>query len=888
VDDIKLIHEVKDTEEDDNIAQAAKASVEDSKIIRAAKETNEDGKIIHATIETDEDGKDLPIFCPFISGLVHGQHLPMDTDGNARISSLKVIMPILGFSRWTAYAAGVANRLMNISGNLWFDRFNILDFRNGMIKHSCDSGILRHGFNQEKFDVLVAYGHDGKLTSANFNQAIEDRRKRENGTWIGARLSKLEFSILMTAFGTQREKGGAYIKSDDLLALYRDHKLPGHHLDPMPRVKLVVDGDLIHAEASLDGGLTGLSVELWHRRDFFLRSFLPSWIIFRLDKRLRINDLPGDRNHFHFELGVGAAPINIQLRVTDTRETISWCRRKVLTVIDGPSNIATNINLGKLRVPHWEYDKTYAFPMALASTFDDRLPQSFTLQAWLALIAVNIKNFIRQSGLTLSTAGSPSLKKTQEALGDGNKGTGTNQLENSDEYFVYRIVNGFNPAMLYNTTDDDINEICDWVVDQHAQSGDLNGGYYAEFDFKKSDSDVLHTMVSGKLFLKLEDKDLKPVQLIIKTDESSGDPKCYRVVPGDTSEWKAAKRAFLSAWATAGELDSHLGMGHLNVGQYAIAAYRHLHRNPLKDLLLPFLCGVTKINDLGKTSIFGTNGVLTTCTPLTTSAIWLRLSQDLGALDWYGWSPRKPLAGYEHHVYAKAANIFWGITTDCVDEFVEREKPGICDLWPEIEGFSADLTQHSVPCVRPANVDKWYDRSEYTELHDLGEKKGGDPRQIRMLGSAYGLQRLALSSNVNSVSDEVSPPVLHKIEDISDLKLACSYIIFHATFWHWWSNDLQITDVGNIFYAPLGLRNDAMKFDDSVLPPSAEAAQQLKFATMLSGARAGTIMEDRQGDIVECFNEALVLKQEAFQNLSNKYEPNTTFDVRRIRSRTNI
>ncbi|MFT6039552.1 MAG: hypothetical protein ACI9TP_002351, partial [Candidatus Azotimanducaceae bacterium] len=372
MDDTKLIHEATETEEDDNISHAAKVTGEDSKIIYAAK-------------ETDDDSKDLPIFCPFISGLIHGQHLPMDTDGNARISNLNVIMPIFGFPRWTAYAAGVANRFMNISGNLWFDRFNILDFRNGMIKHSCDSGILRHGFNQEKFDVLVAYGHDGKLTSANFNQAIEDRRKRESGSWIGARLSKLEFSILMTAFGTPHESGGSYIKSDDLLAMYKDHKLPGHHLDSMPRVKLAIDGDLIHAEASLDGGLTGLSVELWHRRDFFLRSFLPSWIIFKLDKRLAIHDLPGDGNHFHFELGVSAAPINIQLRVTDTRETISWCRRKVLTVIDGPSNIAKNINLGKLRVPHWEYDKTYAFPMALESTFDERLPQSFTLHAWFAL-----------------------------------------------------------------------------------------------------------------------------------------------------------------------------------------------------------------------------------------------------------------------------------------------------------------------------------------------------------------------------------------------------------------------------------------------------------------------------------------------------------------------
>jgi len=168
------------------------------------------------------------------------------------------------------------------------------------------------------------------------------------------------------------------------------------------------------------------------------------------------------------------------------------------------------------------------------------------------------------------------------------------------------------------------------------------------YAFSDYESDRLHDMNSVQLFLKLKDNKMLPTRIVIKvrakgrTNPKAPYGKCYSVTP-EHGLWSAAKRAFRSTWAVVGEVDADLGMEHLNTGQYAIAAYRNFHTNPIRKLLLPFLRGVTNINDPEKTSIFGVTGVLTSNTPLTTSACWLRLRHVLGTLDWYEWTPEKPL-----------------------------------------------------------------------------------------------------------------------------------------------------------------------------------------------------------------------------------------------------
>jgi len=39
---------------------------------------------------------------------------------------------------------------------------------------------------------------------------------------------------------------------------------------------MIIEGRLVHEQATLDGAISGVMVELWHRRSIPLRSFLGS------------------------------------------------------------------------------------------------------------------------------------------------------------------------------------------------------------------------------------------------------------------------------------------------------------------------------------------------------------------------------------------------------------------------------------------------------------------------------------------------------------------------------------------------------------------------------------------------------------------------------------
>lgn len=866
----------------------------------------------------DRDSEEIRVICPVLRSAVKEQLLQPDTDGVTRFSNLKTVMALFSRPRMEAYAAIFANRRWDILGNLLRHRFNVFTMKDGMIHHTCHSGIISSGrFDEEKFEELAAYADSqGRLRKADFLRAIADRRAQQNGTATGALFSKIEFSILLSSFGTNDENNEPYVTRDELYALYRNQTLPG---------QFCVRGKLVHEEAALHSastGIAGLTVELWHRRSFSFRHYLELVSILRrlvrtLDRKVATCTFTDKTGDFTFNL-TGVRRLNLQLRVIDKRHTITTQQRKVVCVIDAQDAISEDINLGPLRIPFWEYDRTYPFPAVLASTYDGKLPQRFARGVLSAIFRcrfrLDFRLFVRKWFIG---RGSLSLRQVQDSFHGLDPTMLQHQKEDTDRFFVYRIMNGFNPAELTPFPGDSvIHDVPDeqWVQKDPAHKLENSSHrYVVTYDFSDYESDGIHDIFTAILCLTLDqDEMLHPTRIVLKlrkkgeTKGNAGYDKRYSITPETENKgmWKAAKTAFRSAWAAAGEIDAHLGKGHLNAGQYAIAAYRNLNQNPVAKLLLPFLRGVTEINDLGKTSIFGVNGVLSTNTALTTSAAWLRLSDVLGTQDWANWQPRTPM--YKCHSYAIAANLYWKIVTDSVDAFFAEHKDGITEYWYEVNRFSADLTSNSVahnPSVPGADVPE-------PATQDTDNESALSPL-IKTLGKRSLLTQsdLLYHSLGDHPSDETTeeptarPRSVSAITDsetftdddhLESLKQVCRYAIFHATFWHGWSNDLQIVDASNIYYTPLALRNGVMpsKVDCSdyerVLPTATEAPAQLIFANLLTGVRFGFITRNQLNEIDEGFINRLKAKQKDFDDLRNPFQLDATFDINNIRSRTNI
>ena len=152
-------------------------------------------------------------------------------------------------------------------------------------------------------------------------------------------------------------------------------------------------------------------------------------------------------------------------------------------------------------------------------------------------------------------------------------------------------------------------------------------------------------------------------------------------------------------------------------------------------------------------------------------------------------------------------------------------------------------------------------------------------------------ERMDMSSDrkdINGVIKSVSPITKKKIpkeKDIKNLKQACRYIIYHATFAHWWSNNRQYDEGGDLKFTGLGLRYGKKGIltnenDLSVLPPPREATMQLWISYMLSYTRFGLIMKNEDKDLHPGLIEKIKELKEPFEELD--------LDISTMPSRTNI
>jgi hypothetical protein len=307
----------------------------------------------------------------------------------------------------------------------------------------------------------------------------------------------------------------------------------------------------------------------------------------------------------------------------------------------------------------------------------------------------------------------------------------------------------------------------------------------------------------------------------------------------DSPEFKRALTLFRTSYLALGEIDEHLGAGHLNVEQYAVAAFRNLRENPLKKLLFPHLRDVVLINDQGSEVIFGPKGALTTTTALTAKGVDDRFKRKLGHMDYTDWSPRKPISA--DHQFAWVENLYWNIVKEWVDTFFKENEQGIVQQWAEIHKMSQDLVSHSV------------------SYHSLEGRKAGDWVDASEIKASN-----APHKKVNGVYKAVRPITESDVPqegDLDKLKQAAAYMIFFSTFWHSWVHNLQQDDAGDIEYATLGIK------EGGELPDVPEVVTQLELANLLPAVKHGYVTKNENGDIDPRFIALLTKYREEFVRL---------------------
>jgi hypothetical protein len=510
------------------------------------------------------------------------------------------------------------------------------------------------------------------------------------------------------------------------------------------------------------------------------------------------------------------------------------------------------LDLGDLEVPFWPYCYAGPLPRVLIPPGAEP-PQDYARGRKTALVKTVAELGLVRTRHLLAHKVAPTKPALATIQADYPENL-TLRLERehpghtrSDAFFVDRVLNGLNPCLP--------------VADRREP-----GLWRVAFDWNGCEMDGVHVLPNAELHLRREGDSLVPVRLTIQCREpgvtaAHGPMQPARVVtPADGAAWQQAKRLFRCAWALHGQIVAHLSVSHLNVEQYAVAAYRNLRGNPIRDLLFPHLREVVLINHGGADLIFGERGYVTTASALTASAVDGLFLASLGRCDWVGWRPRQALT--PGHTFGHAATLFWEVLTRHVDEFLAAHRAAIAAHWVELRLMSDELVAHAVPHVPP-------DLGPHDEPLDPGE-----------LGD-----RTAPRAERDGVLKAVRPFTTGDIPTDADwaaLAQVCRYVIYHATFYHAWANDRQHDDGGELRYAALSLRGDGWgdEADDAIAQTPAEATDQIFLSMFLQLTGYGYVLRNEDHDIPPRFVELLREHEPAFRAIG--------FDPATIRSRINI
>ncbi|NER34355.1 MAG: catalase [Oscillatoria sp. SIO1A7] len=332
----------------------------------------------------------------------------------------------------------------------------------------------------------------------------------------------------------------------------------------------------------------------------------------------------------------------------------------------------------------------------------------------------------------------------------------------SDAFFVERRLNGFNPGKLNRVAGQD------W---QYAIS--YNTGRY-----KLEPGGLLPKFIEARFVLDGENLQVHSIKFELGEEIATH-------FPGDLN-WEWSKRLFRSAEFVYQEIQTHLGRTHMNMDQYAMAFYRNVKNNPIRQLLEPHLEGLLNINKRGAALIIGNTGFLPEASALTPESVFEVLKDEVKELS-YKWSPVVQALPDRivNNYFDRAALCTWSLLEEYVGQFFEENRQGIREHWQEIEDMSRDLIVHSI----------------------LPPEKGS----------------LAIAG-------------------IEDLRQLCIYVIYHSTFFHSWVNGKQYEDGGDVDYAAIGLWDKGDRsYNQNTVDEKQEA--QVKLMWQLANVHYNPIME---------------------------------------------
>ena len=407
------------------------------------------------------------------------------------------------------------------------------------------------------------------------------------------------------------------------------------------------------------------------------------------------------------------------------------------------------------------------------------------------------------------------------------------EASQGDKHFVQYALNGFTPFLLK-------------VKDKNT--------YYIDLKYDGYHQDETHFGPNSTAYFKKEGNDLIVSGIEVQKRTGSWQPsanadleKPKMYTPNNCSEemWKRVKFLWRMNSFVFGQAVSHVADCHFNVEQYLIPVMRNVRLNPINSLLSPHFQGTLEVN-VGTNKLIGdSDQMIGIASAFTPGSVQDLVRNEFGARNWYGFKPRKPL--YKSHTYAKAANLFWGILTDYVNEFFDKHNKEIKENWNEIHLMSKDLVRKSVPLFEDAA--KYYDDSEVNTENA--------PRGVNSDGRTSAVSPVTLSDTCCD-------------KDFDNLKQMCCYVLYKATFQHHHVHDHQFHVAGDTDFALFGFEFDPLLDDERPLDDIASSdikKKQLDLAFVLPLTKYGLITKNEDGDINPAFSKRVAEKKQQFAEL---------------------
>ncbi len=244
----------------------------------------------------------------------------------------------------------------------------------------------------------------------------------------------------------------------------------------------------------------------------------------------------------------------------------------------------------------------------------------------------------------------------------------------SDEFFVERRLNGFNPGKFKR-------------VDKKPWQ------YIIRYDCRKhkvKPAGVLPAVIEARFMLKDRHLNVHSIQYEMNHQTLTHSP--------GNADWEWSKKLFRTAEFVFQETQAHLARTHLNVEQYAMAYYRNIVNNPIRLLLEPHFEGVLNVNQLGASVIFGATGVIPEASALNEAQVNLLLKEEVARLSYKNWQPQRQIlqAVVTNNYFDRAALAAWEIFKQYVNGFFATHEAEIQKSWSEIQAMSQDLVDRSI------------------------------------------------------------------------------------------------------------------------------------------------------------------------------------------------